>query len=87
MSRFADPAAEQALADRLGMESGGVAETLAITDPAQSVRDDILRLSRAPGLPETLVVSGLVSMATERSKACPAEQATTSAINSANATA
>ena len=60
MSRFADPAAKQALANRLGIESDQVAETMAITDPAQSVRDDIARLSRTPGLPDTLVVSGLV---------------------------
>ena len=60
MSRFADPAARQALANRLGIESDQVAETMAITDPAQSVRDDIARLSRTPGLPDTLVVSGLV---------------------------
>ena len=33
---------------------------MAITDPAQSVRDDIMRLRQAPGLPDTLVVSGLV---------------------------
>ncbi len=60
MSRFADPAAQQALATRLGIEPDQVAETMAITDPAQSVRDDITRLSRSPGLPDTLVVSGLV---------------------------
>ncbi len=60
MSRFADPAAQQALANRRGIESDQVAETMAITDPAQSVRDDIARLSRTPGLPDTLIVSGLV---------------------------
>ncbi len=60
MSRFADPAAQQALANRLGIESDQVAETMAITDPAQSVRDDVARLARTPGPPDTLVVSGLV---------------------------
>ena len=60
MSRFADPAAQQALADRLGVGLDHVAETMAISDPAQSVRDDIERLSRTPGPPDTLVVSGLV---------------------------
>lgn len=60
MSRFADPSAGQALADRLGIESDLVAATMAITDPAQSVRDDIARLGRTPGPPDTLVVSGLV---------------------------
>ena len=60
MSRFADPVAQQALANRLGIESDQVAETMAITDPAQSVRDDIARLGRTPGLPNNLVVSGLV---------------------------
>ncbi len=60
MSRFADPASRQALANRLGIEPDQVAETMAITDPAQSVRDDIARLGRTPGLPDTLTVSGLV---------------------------
>jgi carbonic anhydrase len=60
MSRFADPVAQQALADRLGVGSDQVAETMAIIDPAESVRDDIARLSRMPGPPDTLVVSGLV---------------------------
>ena len=60
MSRFADPSARDALARRLRIEPDEVATTLAITDPAQSVRDDITRLRQAPGLPDTLVVSGLV---------------------------
>lgn len=60
MSRFADPSARDALAQRLRIEPDEVATTLAITDPAQSVRDDIARLRQAPGLPDTLVVSGLV---------------------------
>ncbi len=60
MSRFADPSAQEALAQRLGIKPDEVATTMAITDPAQSVRDDITRLRQAPGLPDTLVVSGLV---------------------------
>ncbi len=60
MSRFADPSAQQALALRLGIAPDEVAAKMAITDPAQSVRDDIVRLRQAPGLPDTLVVSGLV---------------------------
>ena len=60
MSRFADPSAQEALAQRLGIEPDEVATTMAITDPAQSVRDDITRLRQAPGPLDTLVVSGLV---------------------------
>ena len=60
MSRFADPSALHALANRLGIESNHVASTMAIADPAQSVRDDIARLSRTPGRPATMLVSGLV---------------------------
>ena len=60
MSRFADPSAREALAQRLGIGSDEVAATMAITDPAQSVRDDITRLRQALGPPDTLVVSGLV---------------------------
>ena len=60
MSRFADSSAQEALAQRLGIEPDEVATTMAITDPAQSVRDDITRLRNAPGLPDTLVVSGHV---------------------------
>ncbi len=60
MSRFSDPSAQEALAQRLGIEPDEVATTMAIGDPAQSVRDDITRLRQAPGLPDTLVVSGLV---------------------------
>ena len=58
--RFADPSARDALARRLGIEPDEVATKLAITDPAQSVRDDIIRLRQASGLPDTFVVSGLV---------------------------
>ena len=60
MSRFADSSAQEALAQRLGIEPDEVATTMAIADPAQSVRDDIMRLRKAPGLPDTLVVSGHV---------------------------
>jgi carbonic anhydrase len=60
MSRFADPSAQHVLATRLGIESDQVAATMAINDPAQSVRDDIARLGRTPGRPATMLVSGLV---------------------------
>ncbi len=60
MSRFAAPSAQEALAQRLGIEPDEVATTMAITDPAQSVRDDITRLRLAPGPPDSLVVSGFV---------------------------
>ena len=60
MSRFADPSARDALAQRLGIEPDEVAATMAISDPAQSVRDDITRLRQAAGPPDSLVVSGLV---------------------------
>ena len=60
MSRFADPSAQEALAQRLGIEPGDVARTMAITDPVKSVKDDIARLRETPGPPDTLVVSGLV---------------------------
>jgi carbonic anhydrase len=60
MSRFADLSAREALAQRLGIEPDEVATTMAITDPSQSVQDDITRLRQAPGLPDTLVVSGLI---------------------------
>jgi carbonic anhydrase len=59
MSRFADPAARHDLADRLGLRPDEVAETMAITNRADSVRADIARLRQAR-LPEALVVSGLV---------------------------
>ena len=60
MSRFADPSAQDALAQRLGIEPDEVAASMAISDPAQSVRDDIRRLRQAPEPPDTLVVSGFV---------------------------
>ena len=60
MSRFGEAAARQALAQRLGIEPDEVATTMAITDPARSVRDDINRLRQAPAVPDSLIVSGLV---------------------------
>ena len=59
MSRFADPAARRALAQRIGIEPDEVATTMAIADPAQSVRDDIARLRTTPSA-DTLVASGFV---------------------------
>jgi carbonic anhydrase len=57
MSRLADPAAQQDLAERLGVEPADIA-SMAITDPAESVRADIETLRRMPGAPGSLVVSG-----------------------------
>jgi carbonic anhydrase len=59
MSRFAAPSAQEALAQRLGIEPDEVTTKMAITDPAQSVRDENAA-PPGPGLPDTLVVSGLV---------------------------
>jgi len=59
MSRLADPAAQRVLGERLGITPQEV-EAMAITDPSQSVRDDIERLRQTPGVPGTLIVSGLV---------------------------
>ncbi len=59
MSRLADPAAQQEFADRLGIEPAEVA-SMAIADPAESVRADIETLRRMPGAPGSLVVSGHV---------------------------
>ena len=59
MSRLADPAAQQDLAKRLGIEPADVA-SMAITDPAESVRADIETLRRMPGAPGSLVISGHV---------------------------
>ncbi len=59
MSRLADPEAQRAVGERLGIAPREVA-AMAITDPALSVQDDIERLRRTPGVPDTLVVSGFV---------------------------
>ena len=59
MSRFAKPALQQQLAERLGVSVDEVA-AMAITDPAKSVQSDIERLRSTPGTPDELVVSGLV---------------------------
>ncbi len=59
MSRLANPAIQQQVAERLSLSVDEVA-TMAITDPAASVQDDIERLHRTPGAPSQLVVSGLV---------------------------
>ena len=59
MSRLANPAIQQQVAERLGISLDEVAST-AITDPAKSVRDDIERVRNTPGTPDQLVVSGFV---------------------------
>ena len=59
MSRLANPALRQQLAERLGISADDVA-AMAITDPAMSVQSDIERLRSTPGTPDQLVVSGLV---------------------------
>ncbi len=59
MSRLANPAIQQQVAERLGLSVDEVV-AMAITDPAMSVKDDIERLRQTPGTPDQLVVSGLV---------------------------
>ena len=59
MSRLANPAIRQQVAERLGLTADEVA-AMAITDPATSVREDIERLRDTPGAPGHLIVSGLV---------------------------
>ena len=59
MSRLANPAMQQQVAEKLGLSVDEVA-AMAINDPAASVQDDIERLHRTPGAPGQLVVSGLV---------------------------
>ena len=59
MSRLANPAIQQQVAERLGI-SLDEAAAMAITDPAQSVQEDIDRLRQMPGAPDQLVVSGIV---------------------------
>ena len=59
MSRLANPAIQDQVAKRLGLDVDEVA-AMAITDPAASVRDDIEGLRHTPGTPDQLVVSGFV---------------------------
>ncbi len=59
MSRLANPAIQQQVAERLGISFDEVA-AMAITDPTTSVQEDIERLRNAPGAPDQLVVSGIV---------------------------
>ena len=59
MSRLANPAIQEQLAQKLGRTTDEVS-AMAITDPAKSVREDIERLRNEPGAPDQLVVSGLV---------------------------
>ena len=59
MSRLANPAIQQQVANRLGISADEV-EAMAITDPSATVQDDIELLRATPGAPDQLVVSGFV---------------------------
>jgi len=59
MSRLANPAIQQQVAERLGLRLDEVT-AMAITDPATSVQEDIEQLRQTPGTPDQLVVSGFV---------------------------
>jgi carbonic anhydrase len=59
MSRLADPKAQNVLGERLGIQPAEVA-AMAITDPSQSVKSDVERLRSAPGVPDSLRISGFV---------------------------
>ncbi len=59
MSRLANPAIQQQVAERLGLSTDEVA-AMAITDPARTVQDDVERLRKTPGTPDQLIVSGFV---------------------------
>ncbi len=59
MSRLANPAIQEQVARRLGLTVDEAA-AMAITDPSESVQDDIERLRQNPGTPDQLVVSGFV---------------------------
>ncbi len=59
MSRLANPAIQQQVAERLGLSTDEVA-AMAITDPARTVQDDVEQLRNTPGTPDQLIVSGFV---------------------------
>lgn len=59
MARLAVPEIQEQLAQRLGV-SNEVVAAMAVTDPVATVNRDIEKLRRAPGAPDTLIVSGLV---------------------------
>ena len=59
MAKLAEPAVQQRLADRLGFTADGIA-TLAVTDPAASVRDGVDRLRRTRAVPDDMLVAGFV---------------------------
>ena len=59
MARLADPAIQQQVAQRLGL-SGEEVAAMAVTDPTATVQADIERLRQAPGIPDALIVTGLV---------------------------
>ncbi len=59
MSRLANPAIQQQVAERVGLSTDEVA-AMAITDPARTVQEDVERLRNTPGTPDQLIVSGFV---------------------------
>ncbi len=59
MSRLANPAIQQQVAERLGLSTDEVA-AMAISDPARTVQDDVEQLRNTPGTPDQLIVSGFV---------------------------
>ncbi len=59
MCRFTNPELQRQAAERLDRSVDEIA-AMAITDPAESVQSDIERLRSTPGIPDQLVVSGLV---------------------------
>ncbi len=59
MGRLAAPPVQQQVAQRLGLSDEEVA-AMAVVDPAATVRADIERLRDTPGVPDALVISGLV---------------------------
>ncbi len=59
MSRLANPTVQQQVAERLGVSADDVAAMLN-TDPAMGVHSEIARLRSTPGIPDQLIVSGLV---------------------------
>ncbi len=59
MSRLANPAIQEQVAQKLGLSIDEVA-SMAIIDPSSSVQGDVERLRHTPGTPPQLVVSGFV---------------------------
>jgi carbonic anhydrase len=59
MARLAVPAIQQQVAKRLGLSEDEVA-AMAVVDPTETVQADIERLRQTPGIPDALIVTGLV---------------------------